>query len=194
MNFSLTALTLALTTTPTLASKIRLSNLRINSSSDPALSRALLSKASPYNRRRAQDNEQAAALDGSYSLKFSSCVDVKLYDDEFANSEYADQIAAGTVTPTKSYVIFHVCTDQTCGYEGVDDLYIVDLASYLGTVATYHAEKSGKYCEACGEFEDVCNVVEEEGDDAVAAEEGGEGEGEEDNVEEDQGAYLCRDG
>lgn len=172
MNFSLTALTATLAglASASPAANIKLSNLRPN----PALSRALLSKATPYKNpaRKLED-----AIDGSYSLKFSQCVDIKTYDE--GNEDYADSIASGVVVPTKSYVIFHVCTDATCGYEGDDDLYIVDLATYLSTVATYHAEKRGKFCEACGQFEDVCNVQEE--DDAVEEdeEEAADGEGEE---------------
>lgn len=156
------------------------------------VTKALLSRARPYSRKLEGEDEDQ--FDGNYNLKFSQCVDIKTYDED-NHAAYAESIAAGTVVPTKSYVIFHVCTDATCDYEGVDDLYIVDLATYLGTVATYHAEKTQNYCDACGEFEDVCNPEEEDNDeDAVdegdgeeeQEEEGDEEGGEEDNGEEDE--------
>ena len=156
------------------------------------MTKALLSKARPYSPKGARKLEdQEVELDGSYNLKFSQCVDIKTYDED-NDANYAEQIAAGTVVPSKSYVIFHVCTDATCDYEGQDDLYIVDLPTYLGTVATYHAEKKGKYCEACGQFEDVCvpeeeEVVEEEAADEGDAEEGEAEEGAEDEEEPEEG-------
>jgi len=177
MNFSFFALTMALATSSVAAGPVRKTfklgsrNLRKNS----PVTKALMKKARPYKAsgnvsRKLQEND----IDGTYSFKFSQCVDIKTYDEEsFAN--YAEQIQAGTVLPTKSYVIFHVCQNGTCGYEAEDDLYIVDLHTYLGTVATFHAEKKGNYCEACNEFADYCNpeAEEEAADDAAAAEDAG---------------------
>ena len=171
MNFSLSAIALALSTTATNA-HLKLSNTHAAHS---PVTKALLRHARPYSssnsRRSLEDN-----LNGSYNIKFSQCVDVKTYDED-NHAQYADSIAAGTVTPSASFVIFHVCTDYTCSYEGTGDLYIVDLKTYLGTVAMYHAEKKGKFCEACNEFEDVCTatddatVTDDATDDAAAAEE-----------------------
>lgn len=192
MNFSLLAVTMALATSSVAAGRpvrkhMKLGNRNLRKNSPVA--RALMKKARPYKPslsgvRKLEEN----GIDGSYNLKFSQCVDIKTYDqDNFAN--YADQISAGTVVPTKSYVLFHVCTDATCGYDAEDDLYIVDLPTYLATVATFHAEKKGKYCEACNEFQDFCNPEEEEeeeavGDDAVAGDEEEEAADEEAEDEE----------
>ena len=149
------------------------------------VTKALLTRARPYSREL--EGEDEVQFDGSYNLKFSQCVDIKIYDED-NHAAYVDSIAAGTVVPTKSYVIFHVCTDATCDYEGTDDLYIVDLATYLGTVATYHAEKTQKFCEACGEFEDICNPE----DDEDAADQGDEEEEqEEDGGEEGMNISFC---
>lgn len=182
MNFSLTALTAALAATAATAAPTRKSiklsrNLRKNS----PVTKALLRKATPYKSGRKLEDQ--VALDGSYNFKFSQCVDVKTFDED-NDANYAEQIAAGTVVPTKSYVIFHVCTDATCGYDGEDDLYIVDLPTYLGTVATFHAEKKAKYCEACEQFADVCNVQEEEEEEEVAEDADEEADGEEEQADE----------
>lgn len=152
------------------------------------VTKALLTRARPYSREL--EGEDEVQFDGSYNLKFSQCVDIKIYDED-KHAAYVDSIAAGTVVPTKSYVIFHVCTDATCDYEGTDDLYIVDLATYLGTVATYHAEKTQKFCEACGEFEDICNPEDDEdaadqGDEEEEQEEDGGEEEEEDQADEEE--------
>ena len=146
---------------------------------DPA-TEALLKKATPYNkktaelasRRRAQEQE----LDGSYNIKFSECMDIRTVDDELFGENLIEYTKAGQIVAEKSYVLFHVCTDATCDYEAEDDLYLVDLNTYLANVASYYANKRLDYCEQCEMFVDYCTaeeeVVEEEVvEEAVAEEE-----------------------
>jgi hypothetical protein len=155
---------------------------------DPA-TEALLKKATPYNkktsekasRRRAQ--EQEGELDGSYNIKFSECMDIRTVDDELFGEDLIEYTKAGQIVAEKSYVLFHVCTDATCDYDAEDDLYLVDLNTYLANVASYYANKRLDYCEQCERFVDYCTaeeeVVEEVEEEAVAEEEpAAEGEGE----------------
>ena len=155
---------------------------------DPA-TEALLKKATPYNkktaekasRRRAQEQE----IDGSYSIKFSECMDIRTVDEDLFGENLIEYTKAGQIVAEKSYVLFHVCTDATCDYDAEDDLYLVDLNTYLANVASYYANKRLDYCEQCEMYADYCNpeVEEEEvveAEEAVADEEepAAEGEGE----------------
>lgn len=177
---------------------IKLGNRKLRRG-DPATD-ALLKQARPYKSniekntsRRLDDFE----IDGSYSLKFSQCVEVKTYDRDLFDEDLVDYVEAGTVVSASSYVIFHVCQGDYCYYDSDDDLYIVDLATYLTNVATYHANKRNDYCDACGEFEEYCEEqAAANGDDAAAnddaaadeedeGEDAGEEDGDEEEAEED---------
>jgi len=174
---------------PVVKKNIQLGNHQLRRG-DPG-TEALLKKARPYNkkttakrasRRRLDGEEEEFEIDGSYSLQFSECVDIKTYDEDLFDEDIVDYVQAGQVVSSKSYVLFHVCTDDTCYLDAEDDLYLVDLPTYLVNVATYHANKRNDYCEQCNEFEDYCNPEEEEEDE----EEEGEDEGEEESEDEDE--------
>ena len=72
---------------------------------------ALLQQAQPYKQsgpahRRLDQNFQ---VDGSYSLKFSQCVDVKLYDRDLFDENVVSYTKKGQIISTKSYALVHVC-------------------------------------------------------------------------------------
>ncbi|KAL3799824.1 hypothetical protein HJC23_010474 [Cyclotella cryptica] len=136
----------------------------------------LLQKARPYKRgssrglssRRHLDVE----LDGSYNIQFSQCVDVKLRDDDLFQDEVVSYVQDGEIVSTKSYILFHLCQNNECFYESEDDLYMVDLASYLTNVAQYHATTRTNYCNACNSYVDYCSASDDgaaSDDDAAAA-------------------------
>ena len=155
---------------------------------------ALLQRARPYKKsgNTSRRLEGDFEIDGSYSIKFSQCVDIKTVDENLFDENLISYVQAGQVVSTKSYVLFHVCQNNNCYYESDDDLYIVDLPTYLSNVAMYYANQRTNYCEACNEFQDYCNPEEEEaaeGEAEVAEEEDAEaGEEEEENVEEEDRA------
>jgi len=134
---------------------------------------ALFMKARPFKNahtgRKLEGQEDAAELDGSYSVKFSQCVDVRTKSEDLFSDELIAYAQSGTVVSSKSFVLFHVCQGDNCFYESDEDLYIVDLATYLANVATYHVEKRQNYCQACERFIDTC-VVEEEVEEQVEEE------------------------
>mmetsp|Transcript_14560 Transcript_14560/g.30109 ORF Transcript_14560/g.30109 Transcript_14560/m.30109 type:complete len:542 (-) Transcript_14560:148-1773(-) len=138
-----------------------------------ASTEALLKKARPYKKanagRKLEGQQDAVELDGSYSVKFSQCVDVRTKSEDLFSDELIAYAQSGTVVSSKSFVLFHVCQGDNCFYESDEDLYIVDLATYLANVATYHVEKRQNYCQACERFIDTC-VVEEEVEEQVEEE------------------------
>ena len=150
---------------------MNLSNLKFRRG-DPG-TEALLKKARPYLARRRLQEE--VAFDGSYNLKFSRCVDIKTYDELlFDGEDIIEDVKAGDVAAVKSYVQFHVCQSATCDYDAEDDLYVIDLPTYLKGMAQYHANKRNDYCTECEMFADTCNPASEE-EEEVADEDGEDG-------------------
>lgn len=144
---------------------------------DPS-TEALLKKARPYkkkdtaaasSRRRLEDDD--FAVDGTYSLKFSQCVDVKLLDNDLFDEDVIEYTKTGQIISAKSYALFHVCQDNDCYYDSEDDLYMVDLPTYVMNAAGYHASVKASYCAACDTYYNNFCVAQEEaaGDDGYAA-------------------------
>lgn len=155
---------------------------------DPA-TEALLKKAIPYRKggKSRHLQEQNNEIDGSYNLKFSQCVDIKTLDENLFGNDMISYAQAGQVVSSRSYVLFHVCQGSNCYYESEDDLYIVDLATYMKNVAVFHASKRRNYCNACNQFADSCNAdldgYDMEAEQAYGAAEGG---GDEDEIEQEE--------
>lgn len=154
-------------------------NGNLRRAGDPTV-QALLKNARPYNRtieqaqsRKLEDNN-SVQFDGSYSLKFSQCLDVQTYNAELFNQDILEYSSSAKVVSVKSYVLFYICqTNVNCDYDADDvDLYMVDLPTYLSSAAQYRANIRNEYCEACNRFENYCNPQQE-----AAAEAGGEDEG-----------------
>ena len=102
-------------------------------------------------------------LDHSHIIRFSQCVDVKLRDDDLFQDKVIDYVRKGSIVSTKSFVLFHLCQNNTCFYESEDDLYMVDLKSYLMNTAQYHATKRSDYCDSCNAYADYCQGLDDDG-------------------------------
>lgn len=145
-----------------------------------AATKSLLQKARPYRNKKSSNANALSSnprpnrrldgdfdIDGTYSLKFSQCVDVKLFDQDLFEDEVIEYTQAGQIISAQSYVLFHVCLNDDCYYESEDDLYLVDLATYVNNVASYHASAKSDYCDACATYYDgYCNA---QADDYAAA-------------------------
>ena len=128
----------------------------------PLTATALLQKARPYSRKL--DEQQQ--FDGTYSMKFSKCVDIKLLPENHDDDSVVSSVKSGTLTSTKSFVLFYMCDgDNTC-YE--DDLYIVDINTYAKNIASYFANYEDTICNACSKYANFCSSSSYKGDDTVS--------------------------
>lgn len=110
----------------------------------------LLKNAVPFKTRRL-DGE--AEIDGSYSLSFGKCVDIKTKSEDLFNGNFIDQVQNGNALSLKSYVLFYACQDAY-GYgcsEDNSNVYMIDLPTYLSIVGTKEAYQRNEYCEICEE-------------------------------------------
>ena len=142
--------------------KISIHHLR---HSDATTTKALLQKATPIQNSKHshrqlegandQQNNQAYQVDGSYSISFGKCIDIKTKSENLFNNEnydYIDQeVQNGNVLSLKSYVTFYACQkkdDYGC-LEDESDVYMVDLSSYLSVVGMSQVNQRSDYCELC---------------------------------------------
>lgn len=113
----------------------------------------ILKNAKPYSSsHRRLEEEEDLAINATYSIQFSSCLDIKTYNPDLFDEDIITYVNSGKVVSAKSYVLFTACPDE----EACDDTYIVDLSTYLSTVVEYKSEDKENYCEACEEVEDAC--------------------------------------
>jgi hypothetical protein len=111
------------------------------------------SPSSPHRDHHRRRDDRHLEFDGTYSVRFSECVDVKLVDDELFNEDLIEYTKAGQVVSTRSYVLFRMCQDgDDCGANDDDDLYLLDMSTYVRNVASYHASARGEYCDACDSY------------------------------------------
>mmetsp|Transcript_23447 Transcript_23447/g.34794 ORF Transcript_23447/g.34794 Transcript_23447/m.34794 type:complete len:628 (-) Transcript_23447:90-1973(-) len=174
-----------------------------------ATTEALLQKAVPFknNKRRRRRHlegadEQANEVDGSYSISFGKCIDIKTKSEDLFNENFVDQVKNGSALSLKSYALFYACQDSYgngCS-EDESDVYMVDLSTYLSIVGMNQAKQRGDYCEKCEENQEYCaaNVYEQSAaaygagndgaydaeDDGQAEEESAEDQAEEEEAEE----------
>ncbi len=131
---------------------------------------ALIQKARRYMKNGSSHHSRRLEFDGSYNIQFSQCVDIKLLDDDLFGDDVIEYTKAGEIISTKSYVLFHVCQDGDCGSGSEDDLYLLDLSTYVKNMASYHASTKSAYCDACDTYYyDFCVSQAAADDDAVAA-------------------------
>mmetsp|Transcript_12669 Transcript_12669/g.27538 ORF Transcript_12669/g.27538 Transcript_12669/m.27538 type:complete len:503 (+) Transcript_12669:218-1726(+) len=158
----------ATTSASTQSHVIKLSNRKLRRNA--ASTQSLLQKARPYKQQptlHSRHLDQNFQPDGSYNIQFSQCVDMKLFDGDLFGEDVIAYSQSGQLVSTKSYVLFHVCQEEDCYYESEDDLYLVDLPTYLASVGLYHVNARNDYCEACAEFEEYC-LGQQQGDDDAA--------------------------
>ena len=114
---------------------------------------ALFKKAVPIKTRRLDGDNGANGVNGSYSVSFGMCVDIKTRSEYLFSEDVIDQVQAGNVLSLKSYVLFYACNDiNSNGYgctENNSDVYMVDLSTYLSAVGLKQANYRHEYCEQC---------------------------------------------
>jgi hypothetical protein len=117
----------------------------------------LLSKAVRVNRqgeRILNEGQQNEALTSAHSIQFDTCVALKTEptdNEQFIFSEGLSQYTSnGNIVVEQSYVLFSVCKTIYCDYYAKgDNLYMIDLATYMDTIAEFYAERQENYCAAC---------------------------------------------
>jgi len=126
----------------------------------------LLEKAIPLNKkaaafsknRRLDQGIQVTAYD---SIQFNSCISLTTELDEQMQEQIAyyndlmQMYQNGDLVSEKDFILFSICQTEYCSYEAEDNLYMVDLATYMG-LTQYRPQKTMDYCEACEQAQNWC--------------------------------------
>lgn len=139
------------------AAGIRLSG-KVDSSK--LLSKAI--KVDPKTLRRLDQNNQNQnqVISADKSIMFNSCTSLSTApqnEDVMFGDNYIAYTKNGQIVSEKSYVLFNVCETDNCIYQAADeDLYMVDLATYMESMGEYLPTQRKNYCEACQDSQDYC--------------------------------------
>jgi hypothetical protein len=111
---------------------------------------------SDVSKRRLEDSNAPFQYDlTKFSVRFDRCQNVKMFDDELAESQYTD-----TVLTTMHFVLFRLCPSDDCASCPVYGRYLMPLDDYLKYTVKYQKqefESMCKYCrENCNKYGDYC--------------------------------------
>ena len=112
---------------------------------------ALLKNAVPFKARRLDGAAEANMMDGSYSISFGKCIDIKTKSEDLFSGSFIDQVQNGNALSLKSFVVFYACQDAN-GYgcsEADSSVYLVDLPTYMSVVGTKQVYQRNDFCEQC---------------------------------------------
>ena len=124
--------------------------------------KALLRSAIPVDKNgNRRLDQQEFEINGLYSIKFNHCLSLKIaadqYEDVLFDQNVIEYTKAGKVLAQTSYVLFNVCqTDYNCYYDDDENLYMVDLPTYMGSLIEGKQQLEESFCEACNESYESC--------------------------------------
>ena len=138
--------------------------------------KALMAKAIPYGdttpRQLEQNNNNNYMA--NYSIKFNTCVDLKVKDQELLREEgegennnnngnynrnsVVNMLQSGSVVSQQSYVIFNVCQSSNCYYseDNASNTYIVDIGTFVNAMSSYVPNNEEQFCKKCEKSQDYC--------------------------------------
>jgi len=128
--------------------------------SQASISPELIKKAVKVNRRtlrRVEENNQQ--ITAAHSLQFQQCTSLTMgspNDEIMFGDDYIQYTQNGKIVAEKSYILFSVCETEDCYYADDEEVYMVDLATYMGSVINYIPDQRQNYCNACLEAQDYC--------------------------------------
>lgn len=126
----------------------------------------LLDRAIPLGKAakatgRGRRLDQEIQITAYESIQFDACVSLTTQLSEEMQEQiayYNDLLNAyqeGEIVSQKSFVLFNICQTEYCVYDAEDNLYMIDLASYM-QLTGYRPQKTMDYCEACEQAQDWC--------------------------------------
>lgn len=129
---------------------------------DSKASRMIMEHAVRVNRqgeRILQENH--FELSSLYSFQFDTCVSLRTQPNENAefifDTDLEQYASKGAIVPQKSYILFNVCLTKYCDYYKADDnLFMIDVNTYMAAIGDYFVARHEEYCSACVDSTDYC--------------------------------------
>jgi len=134
--------------------------------------RNLMNAAKLYKKNNDHGQTTSRNLEGDIAadsvIKYAGCQTVT-FDGSDAMAQMGEDMAElaqyGGVIPVKSYVMFDVYAKNNYDGDGENyakyadpETYLVDLPTYVQTVANFVPEYKEYFCEACADYKDYCKA------------------------------------
>jgi hypothetical protein len=124
-------------------------------------SRKIMEKAYKVNRQGQRVLDGNFELSSAYSLQFNTCVSLKTEPTENGDIIFDDALIKyttdGAISPQKSFILFNVCETAYCDYYANDDnLYMIDIATYMSAFTEFYVTREEEYCSACQDSVSYC--------------------------------------
>jgi hypothetical protein len=142
------------------AEKVKGTTLR----ADSRASRTIMERAIRVNRqgeRILQEENNSFELTSAYSFQFDICVSLRTEPSDAGeiifDADLEQYSSKGEIVPQKSYILFNVCKTKYCDYYKADDnLFMIDIRTYMSTIADYYVSRHEAYCDACVDSYNYC--------------------------------------
>lgn len=109
-----------------------------------------------------QQEKEDFELSAGYSIQFRQCVSLRT-EPYSENTLFAQSLLAytskGQIVSQKSYILFNVCKTKKCAYEGDDNIFMVDIDTYIASISEFYLDMKENYCEACRSSANYCRYV-----------------------------------
>jgi hypothetical protein len=129
---------------------------------DSAASRRIMEHAVRVNRQgeRILENNKFE-LTAMYSFTFDKCVSIRTEPNDAGeiifDASLEQYASKGEIVPQKSYILFNVCKTKYCDvYRSDDNLYMIDIGTYMAAIADYYVARHEAYCDACVDSYNYC--------------------------------------
>ena len=132
---------------------------------DSAASRRIMEHAVRVNRNGErilqEDNNNKFELTAMYSFNFDKCVSVRTEPSDAGeiifDANLEQYASKGEIVPQKSFILFNVCKTKYCDYYKADDnLFMIDIGTYMAAIADYYVARTEAYCDACVDSYNYC--------------------------------------
>lgn len=98
-------------------------------------------------------SDDSFQITGDHSIQFSQCLSLTTQP---YSSDIFNAAKSGTVKSENSYVLFDACKTSECSYAAENNLYMVDLKTYIRATMPYYYQKTYRYCLVCQASEEYC--------------------------------------
>lgn len=122
--------------------------------------RKIMENAVRVNSKGERHLNQDFEMSSGYSIQFNHCVSLKTepYNDEIM---FADDLirytSKGQIVSQQSYILFNVCETKFCDYYSDDDnLFMIDIDTYMASITEVYLERQENYCTACLKSRGYC--------------------------------------
>jgi hypothetical protein len=122
--------------------------------------RKIMESAIRVNSKGERHLNQNFELSSGFSVRFNQCVSLKTEpanDDIMFAEDLIEFTAKGQIVSEKSFILFNVCETKFCDYYSDDDnLFMVDIDTYMASITDIYEERQQHYCTACLTSQNFC--------------------------------------